>query len=161
MSNTPPVTPELPQIEDVLLKQLSQGEITTHADMIVKSISVAYGKWANPTLTTNIFGEVRSGKLQCWALLGRHQGKTHMLGFITTRILNDARRGRKSLYIEHIEAVGGLSLDGWTKAFPILVKHAKENGCSVIEGDLINKRMYKIAREMGFKSMFVRVLREI
>ena len=153
---------QLPMIEDVTLKKMTHPEIVQEAENIKKSLAVAYGKYAEPMMLQNLFGEIFDGLMNCWVILGKEGGSPKAHGFLATRILIDARRrGRKSLYLETLQVSEKLSFAVWRTMLPTLVAHAKQMGCTVIEADTISPRVARLAKGMGFEPVSLRLYKEL
>lgn len=148
-------------ITNIHMRRITGGELLELDKLIEASIGMAMGPNGTPALLAAVMCEVRQQQLQVWIIQGEREEKKTLLGFMTTRIANDKRNGRKTLIVETISVVDLIGLEHWKAELPKLLAFARENNCTVIEADIITPQMMEIVRSLGFVPVSAKVLMEV
>jgi len=143
------------------LKLLNPAQVVRYGPVIQAAAHAAFGEFSTPAGLVNYMGDVYTGKIQVWAILGKKDETTHFLGLITTRILEDPRFGTRRLYVETIAAYGSITREVWAQGLAQLERYAADENCVAVEGDTHSESMLRMLTRFGFEPVTTKVRKEI
>lgn len=142
------------RIDNLIVKQMSQSEISMYWDAVSASIRSVMPDSAidDPAVDMNLLAAARDGRLQCWAMLTRKDDTVHLVGIITTRITTESLLKLRSLTIYSMYMPEGVESECWEKAAKVIEKYAREQSCTSIKAMTSNPHVVRIAESVGFNS---------
>lgn len=142
------------RIDNLIVKQMSQSEISMYWDVVSASIRAGMPDFAvdDPVVDMNLLAAARDGRLQCWAVLTRKDDTVHLAGIGTTRITTDPLLKLRSLTIYSMYMPEGVESECWKKAAKVIEKYAREQGCTSVKAMTGNPHVVRIAESVGFNS---------
>lgn len=105
-----------------------------------------------PKGLTNVMGGIMTGHIQYWTIIGRKDGKSEILGAVTTMIGTDTYLDIRRLWIYslYVRPEFRVIMGAWHQIFDSIQRYAKKMGCSEVDALSHNPKAAKIAQNLGF-----------
>ena len=136
------------------MKLLSQEEVSVYWKVILACMQEGMPDTYidDPKVDANLLAAIRSGAMQCWALLAVRDKQTDLAGLGTTRIGVEPYTGARWLTIYSFFAAEGIGQNSWRKAMHTIEAFARKMECDRIVAQTRNPHVIRIAESVGFET---------